>query len=190
MQRFRNVTLLAVLAVMTTTAVYGADNDRRGRWGRTENWGKRARTERLAAELYRQANAICWEMNRYYQHNAKYSENYRQMYTIREGAKRIHDMVNDGYHRRRHDKDDRIEFEVRALDNLFHQIDYDVRRWRSSRRDRSRGADLVAQMDEVEDTLHRLMDDYGVDTKFRDGYGRRDRDHDHDHGRNDRGPRR
>lgn len=179
MQRFRNWMLLFVLAAVSTSSVIAAEGDRR----RANDWGKRFQTERLAAELYRQSNAICWEMIRYYKHNDKYNENYREMYEIREAAKRIHDMVTDGYHRRRFSREDRIEAELKVMDNLFHHIDWDVRRWRSSRRDSSRGADLIAQMDEVERTLHRLMDDYGVDSKFHKGYPRwegRDRDRDRD----------
>lgn len=172
---------IAVLTIVQVSAVFGADGEGHGRGDRRDSFGKRERAERLAVDLYRQANAICWEMNRYYKQNPGYDENYRQMYQIREGAKRIHDMVNDGYHRRRTNKDDRIEADVFAMDNLFHQIDADVRRWRSNRRDRSRGSDLVAQMDEVENTLHQFMDDYGAKTKFPKGYDRRD-EHDHSDG--------
>ncbi len=185
MQTLRKGMCFALLLLATTNAVRGDDGDRRGRGDRSDSFGKRARAERLAVDLYKQANTICWEMNRYYKQNSRYDENYRQMYQIREGAKRIHDMVNDGYHRRRASKEDRIEADLFAMDNLFHQIDSDVRRWRSNRRDESRGADLVAQMDQVEATLHQFMDDYGVKTKFEKGYGRRD---DHDHS-DRRGPR-
>ena len=157
-------------------------------WGRERYWeydnhrrpdyvfGKKAYLERLSSDLYQQTNSICWEMHRFYQDNREYRTTYAEMYEVREGAKRIRDLVRESYHRSRHDND-RISRELEKLDRQFHHIDDDIIRWRPNSREAYRGGDLHAKMAICEDTLHDLMEDYGF--KRSHTHGGHDRSHGH-----------
>ena len=194
MRRFCSVAVLAIVAGSLTSPIFGQDRHR----GREESrhdghrhdghrrrdpngFGKRAHIEALANTLDKQSAAICLEMHRYYQRNPNFKANYRGMYEIYEGAHRIAELANNGSYRRRQ-SDDKLARDLHHLDRVFDRIDAEVRTWRPSRRDNSRGRELAALMDECEDTLDHLMDDYGVRSNIRKGnsrYGGRSRDRNH-----------
>jgi hypothetical protein len=96
------------------------------------------------------------------------------MYELREAALRVSELVRGSYHRSRHNEDD-IERALYRMDRIFHHIEDDIARWRPNSRDAYRGGDLHAKMEVCEDTLHDLMEDYGIK--------RHDHDDDHDHDR-------
>jgi hypothetical protein len=199
MRRFCSVAVLAMIAASLTDPMFGQDRyrgrdesrhdghrhdgDRHDRHrGRDPNgFGKRAHVEALANRLEKQSSAICLEMHRYYQRNANFKANYKSMYEIYQGANRIAELANNGSYRRPQ-SEEKLARDLHQLDRAFDRIDAEVRTWRPSRRDNSRGRDLAGLMDECEDTLDHLMDDYGVRSKVRKGnsrYGGRSRENNH-----------
>jgi len=181
--RFCSAAALCLAAAGLVNSAAAADDRHRGH--SEYGYGKRAHIEALATDLYKQSSAICWEMHRYYQHNANFKSTYKGMYQIHEGAERIANLSKSGYYRSQH-SNDRLAAELHRLDSLFDDIDAEVRRWRSNRRDGSRGRDLAGMMDECEETLDHFMEDYGIRSKIRKDhvrYGGRPSDR-------DRGPRR
>ncbi|MEX0727334.1 MAG: hypothetical protein WD065_13755 [Planctomycetaceae bacterium] len=143
-------------------------------------FGGRSHVDVLAKRLYREANDICWEMHRHYRDNRGFKSVYRDMYAIKETAKKL-DFVVRGHAGQHPRLDDRIAHELDELDRQFHDFQADVRNWRPDSRYTPRAA-LHVEIAECEQTLHHLMDDYGV--KTRHGHGDRDHDHDHDRNRN------
>lgn len=141
-------------------------------------FGGRSNVDRLATKLYREANDICWEMHRHYRDNRGFTAVYRDMYNIKETAKRIDFLVRG--HRGQHPRlDDKIARELSEMDRQWHDFKADVRHWRPDSKYTPRAA-LHIEIAECQDTLHQLMEDYGVKTKYhRDG----DHGHDHDRGR-------
>ncbi len=136
---------------------------------RTYKFGGRSHVDALAAQLERQANAVCLEMYRNYRRNPGYRETYREMYTVLQDAKHIHELVHDHYHEQRHDTDDHIAEDLYHMDELVHHIEDDIRGWVSDRRYHDQthfyprsGDSLQRLMSEFTDTLHHLMEDYGV----------------------------
>ncbi len=71
--------------------------------------------------------------------------------------------------------DDRIEVSLHNIDRQFHQIEQDLRGWdgRPNTRDYRGGgretAQLVQALDQFGDTLHAMMDDYGVTSRLDGG---------------------
>ncbi|MDA0834144.1 MAG: hypothetical protein O2955_07265 [Planctomycetota bacterium] len=146
--------------------------------GRLNNqFGSRSHVDQLAAQLYRESNDICWEMHRHYRDNRGFTSVYRDIYTIKETAKKLDFLVRG--HRSVHPRiDDRIAHELYVLDQQFHDFKADVRNWRPDSYYIPRTA-LHIEIAECEQTLHHLMDDYGVKSRHTGS--------DHDHAR---GPKR
>lgn len=131
-------------------------------------FGKKMHTERIAYELTRNANALCWSAHRYYKDNPDWRITYREMYKLVTDAEHIQKLVKEGYHSRRHDKDHIIQ-DLLEMDRLVNHVRDDVRYWV---RDDSVGGTISRFLDDetvlvrlakLEDTLHHLMRDYGVD---------------------------
>ena len=120
----------------------------------------RSHVETLSQRLYEQANAICWEMHDHYDRNQNYHQVYREMYEIKQLTKDLHEMIRrEGFRSSR--MEDRISRELRDLDRRFQNFQFDVRNWQPNSRDQPRFG-LASMIYECEDTLHQLMDDYGV----------------------------
>jgi hypothetical protein len=180
--------LFALVAVtfIGASATVGAFADDRGR-GRddrpvTYKFGAKVHVQRLAHEMYDMTNSICWEMHKYYRDNPGFRTTYREAWQMSQDAKEIEDLARRNYHRSPQ-KDDRIANRLADLDELFHHIESDVRRWRPSTREAYRGGDLKAKMDQCEDILHHLMDDYGIKWQVHAEADHRDRDRDRGPGR-------
>lgn len=107
----------------------------------------------LSARLVRLANDLCLDLHHNYPHNAGFADTYRAAYQIFETAKFV--SANQG---------DRPEIarRVNELDALFHQVQSDARRFRRRFVRQIAGTGLQAKLNEVETTLHDLMQDVGV----------------------------
>ena len=168
MYRFCSVAALAVMAASLTNSAFGQDRHR----GNYEyGFGKKVHIETLANDLNKQSKAICWELHRYYQQNRNFDDTYKRMFDIYQGSERIATLAKEGYYRTQH-ADDQLARDLHHLDMTFDRIDAELRTWRANRRDNSRGRDLAAMMEECEDTLDHLMDDYGVHSNFRKEHAR------------------
>ena len=109
----------------------------------------------LAASLENQANLLCWELHYNYQHNPGYRGTYREVYEMSQVAKFIHGLE----HARNRE---RIKEEVVRMDRLFHHIQRDVAHWTGHHHRHVGRGGLTSKLEELEDTLHHLMDDVGV----------------------------
>lgn len=170
-------TLAGLTLLLTFTQPASAEHRDRTRY----SFAARRHMDVLANRLHDDANEICWEMYRHYQHNPGYRETYREMYRVMKDAEHVHDLVHDGYHRDRHDVD-HIASDLYEIDKLFHHIEGDIRNWRSSSRGyhghdshgdfddyvhgRGYRDELSRKMRYFEQTLHHLMADYGVKSKL------------------------
>ena len=109
----------------------------------------------LAASLETQASLLCWELHYNYQHNPGYRGTYRETYEMSQTAKFIHGLE----HARNRE---RIREEVVRLDKLFHHIQRDVANWTGHHHRHVGRGGLTSKLEELESTLHHLMDDVGV----------------------------
>ena len=128
-------------------------------------FGEKAHIPRLTSNLYEQANVICWEMYRHYDHNQDYKTVNREMYEIRKAAKHIQNLVKQDDYRRTH-SDDHIVRDLHEMDKWFHHVEADVHDWLPDTPRTSPGGDLHAKMDRLKQTLHHVMKDYGVKSKI------------------------
>jgi hypothetical protein len=138
-------------------------------------FGEKAHVPRLTSNLYKQANVICWEMYRHYNHNQDYKTIYREMYEIRKAAIHIQGLVKEDYYRRTH-SDDHIVRDLHEMDKWFHHVETDVHDWRPDVARTSPGGDLHAKMGRLKETLHHVMKDYGMKSKIEQTVRRNTRD--------------
>jgi len=134
-------------------------------------FGGRSQTAKLAEDLVLQANFICVQMNKHYQGNRDYRNTYREMYGVLDDAKQIRDLIKVSSQRGPQRGEDKIEVALHHMDRQFHQIDAELRRWRPENVERNtRGPkqdiQLAGLLDDFEDTLHGMMDDYGVRSRL------------------------
>ncbi|MEX0715477.1 MAG: hypothetical protein WD066_02775 [Planctomycetaceae bacterium] len=145
----------------------------------TYQFGDRRHLDRLATQLEREANDLCWEMYRNYQRNPGWRDTYREAYQVLQDAKHIHELVHDQYRGARNE--DHIADDLHEMDKLFHHIEGDVARWQPDRAGRfhidphdphgghmHHHGDLPRKLKVFEDTLHHMMTDYGVRTRLGD----------------------
>jgi hypothetical protein len=179
MQKRTQWIVIVLMLGMTTTYAYGQNDYRRNDRGPRIEFGKRAQTERLAAELYQKANSICWTMKDNYEQNRGFNKAYEKAYQILQNTKHIRELAK-ARRRWKNRAEDEIERDLASSDRLFHDLESDVANWRSNGRRTQRGGELRAEMNSFEYSLHDLMEDYGVKTKY-DRRQERDRGHDHNH---------
>jgi hypothetical protein len=133
---------------------------------RTFIFGARTHTGALAIQLKEHANAMCLEAYSNYRHNRAFKAIYADMYEILTEAKHLIHLTNNR-HKDIHDKD-HIASDLYEIDQLFHRVENGVKGWTSNRRYHN---NLPARMESVEDTIHHLMEDYGVKSKIGIGNG-------------------
>jgi hypothetical protein len=109
----------------------------------------------LAIQLENEANALCLEMHYNYQHNPGYRQTYREAYEILTTAQYIHGLEHAGNR-------DKLRQAVGELDGLFHHVQADVASWTGHRHRRVGHDGLTGKLENLEQTLHHLMDDMGV----------------------------
>ncbi len=135
----------------------------------TYEFGKRTHVDRIAYEMTRNANALCWTAHRHYQGNPGYRITYKEMYKLVTDAEHIQKLVKDGYYRHRHDRDDIVQ-DLLEMDKLVDHVRDDVRYWHREETKldplRLRRFDtddtVLVRLAKLEDTVHHLMRDYGV----------------------------
>ena len=171
MQTIINLRLTAALGIFACLSALTAPELQAA----PRSFAARRHLDVLADRLFKDANEVCWEMYRHYDHNRGFRDTYREMYRVLKDAEHIHDLVHEAAHNGRHDED-HIASDLHEIDKLFHHIEDDIRNWSSSDRGhRDFGHDvhgseyghgLTRKMRFVEQTLHHLMSDYGVKTKL------------------------
>jgi|GEM_PF-1510064 len=148
-------------------------------------FGARSHSEQLAADLVAQANDICVLMHNSFQRNPGFRETYREMYDVLQDAQNIRAAVREGVHRNPRRKDDRIASALHHMDEHYHYTERNIRGWRSgSGYHGSNDSAVLRQMlDNFEDTMHHMMEDYGEKTRLNPEPRRRGRNapppHDH-----------
>lgn len=118
-------------------------------------FGGFARYQDLSGRLETLANELLVDLHYNYQHNAGFSETYREAYQLLEVAKFIHaaDHNRDG---------EAMREKLAAMDPLFHHIQNDVKGWSRVHRKQVGTLGVATKMEMIEATLHHLMNDIGV----------------------------
>ncbi len=132
-------------------------------------YGARNHLDELAITLQRQANDITWDMYRNYQGNFEFTETYTEMYELLQSAKHLHDVIhNTPRHLCRNDNS-HIVSDLHEMDALFHHIEDDIVNWVPTRHPHHyfhAHGNLQSRIEEMEETLHHLMEDYGIQSNI------------------------
>ncbi|APZ90761.1 hypothetical protein [Fuerstiella marisgermanici] len=139
-----------------------------------------------ASDLYSETNAICWEMDRYYKQNTNYTAVYRNIYEIKEVAKKLKAYVQQ-QNGRASASDSRVVSALHEMDRLFHEFEANVSGWRPSSGYSPR-TQLAAMIRNCETTLHDVMNDHGIDTRYHEA-SHNQRSNNQRNDRTDRNPR-
>lgn len=121
----------------------------------TYDFGGFSHVDRLAQQLESEANLVCLELHYNYQHNPGFQETYREAYEVLTTAKFIHGLEHSGNR-------DRMKESARELDALFHHVQDDVASWTAHHHRHVSPGGLTSKLENLEETLHHLMDDVGV----------------------------
>ncbi len=119
-------------------------------------FGGRGHMDDLSERLEAMVNETCLDMHYNYSHNRDYKQTYADAYKILEDAKWIHNRSNysnNGEMRRR----------LMRMDDQIHEVEGDVRGWRSSNRRDYGEVSLNSRLRLIEATIHHLMYDAGID---------------------------
>lgn len=128
--------------------------------------------EELTDRLVALTKDLCLEMHHNYRDNRGFNRTYAKAYELMETAKFLNNREQRGDHRA-------MQRSSPKLDSLFHDVESDVRDWRSSERRSFGRMSLPARMEEMEAVIHHLLFDLGVKPDHNPG-------HDHDPRPNDR----
>lgn len=128
-----------------------------------------------AVDLYESTNAVCWEMERNYKQNANYATVYRQIYEIKEVAKRLKEFATqqDG---RQTTPNSTVVTALQEMDRRFHDFEADVSRWRPDAGYRPQ-TPLATMIADCENRLHDVMQDQSIDTRNHEASHRDDANH-------------
>ena len=129
-------------------------------------YGARAYVAELSDLMVQQANAACVEMHAHYQQNRGFKRTYAQMYKLLEQSQHIAGLVKQNYYRGSPRKDDHIARDLWEMDQLFDYVEYEIRTWQSDYRNPQRDGTLRVVMNDFEQTLDYLMEDYGVKSRI------------------------
>ena len=136
-------------------------------YGQTVRFGGRSHLDALSADLKYRANAICWEMYRNYRTNPGFQITYSEAYEMLQQTKHIYMLVwENEYHLRSRGQEDHIAADLAQIDALFHHIEDDIATWRPDYFHPHHGGNLHRLVEEMEQTLHHLMEDYGVTSQI------------------------
>ncbi len=132
-------------------------------YSQTVTFGGRTHLDALSADLKYRANAICWEMYRNYRTNPGFRPTYRAAFEMLQEAKHIYRLVyNDEYHLRSPRQKDHIAADLAQINALFHQIEQNIANWRADFENPYHPGNLHNMVEDFEQTLHHVMQDYGV----------------------------
>lgn len=147
-------------------------------YGLQTRYGSRSHLDALSADLKHRANALCWEMYENYKENPNWRDTYRAAYKLLQDAKEIYMLVYNNEYKKAGDPGvDRIAHDLADIDQLFHVVEEGVENWKPTRASPHGGANrgkLSTILEDLEETLHHLMADYGVTSS-------REHDHAHEH---------
>lgn len=118
-------------------------------------YGGFSHVDDIAATLEAQANDLCLELHYNYQHNPGFRKTYREAYEILTTAKYIHGLDHSGNR-------DKVRQSVNELDGLIHHVQSDVAGWTGHHHRPVGHGGLAAKLEDVQETLHHLMDDVGI----------------------------
>ncbi len=128
--------------------------------GPSNGYGARLHVKRLAMQLNRKSANMCRIAHGHYRNNAAFRAVYKDMYEVMKEAQHILELANNNVN------SDHIATDLNDVDQLFHKIKNGTSRWRS---DNSFHDDLPQAMKSVEESIHHLMEDYGVKSKIGGG---------------------
>lgn len=133
------------------------NNNRRGQVDpRAYEFGSFSHVDDLAMRLERLANDLCLDLHYNYSHNRGFRETYAEAYRILQAAQFVHEAE--------HRQDRRGIYEkMRGMDALIHHIQEDVRGWSRHEHRQIGRTDMRTKMELVENTIHHLMYDVGVE---------------------------
>ena len=118
--------------------------------------GGYAQVDDLSGRLEQLANQLCLDLEYNYRHNPSFDETYRAAYQVLDTAKYIHANENRG------DREE-VARRLNEVDGLFHRVQDEVRRWSRQHSRQIGEAGALTKMDQIEATLHHLMNDVGVE---------------------------
>lgn len=133
--------------------------------GRSQNeaFGARLHVDELAVQLTRQVTAALWEMHLHHRHSPGFAATYREMYSLLNDAKHVHELAHEEVRRPRLGERDHIARDLLNMDELLHHVEDDIAGWSShSSRHHGHGSSLHSQVSTIGQTLHHLLTDYGV----------------------------
>lgn len=118
-------------------------------------FGAYSHVDELATRLESLTNQLLLDLHYNYSHNPGFQETYREAYAIFETAKFIHAAEH-------HQDRTAISTRLNGLDADFHHIQGDVRGWSRHHHQQVGQLGILTKMDMVEEALHHLMTDVGV----------------------------
>ncbi|MCA8991730.1 MAG: hypothetical protein KDA69_18215 [Planctomycetaceae bacterium] len=119
-------------------------------------YGSFSHVDDLAARLEYMANELCLDLYYNYSHNRGFDVTYGEAYQILEAARFVHALEHHHMDRQA------IRSRIGGLDALFHHVQDDVRGWSRHHHRQVGTLGIIAKMDQMEATLHHLMNDIGV----------------------------
>lgn len=125
-------------------------------------YGEFSHTEDIVSRLEYTSNELCVDLYYNYRHNPGFTETYPEAYRILQTAKFIHsaEHLNER---------DAIRSKLQGLDALFHHVEEDVRGWSRIHQRQVGTLGIIRKMEVVEELLHHLMHDSGVEASIGDG---------------------
>ena len=127
---------------------------------RAPSFGGYSQIDVLADRMQQEANLFCLELHYNYQHNPGYRQTYREAYEILTVAKYIHGLEHSGNR-------EKIRSAIIEMDDLFHHIlRDDIATWTPHHHRRIGIGGLNGKLENLEETMHHLMDDVGAQSKF------------------------
>ena len=133
----------------------GHSHEHPTRTTRRINYGGFSHIDDIAIDLEQRANSLCLELHYNYQHNPGFNETYREAYEILTTAKYLHGLEHAGNH-------EKMRQVAGDLDGLFHHVERDVAHWTGHHHRHIGHGGLTAKLEDVEESLHHLMDDVGA----------------------------
>ncbi|VAX39147.1 hypothetical protein MNBD_PLANCTO02-639 [hydrothermal vent metagenome] len=146
------------------------DTHGRQRQAQRVRFGGFTQTEDLSGRLLSALKNLRLDLHRNYSENHGFKKIYDETAHVLESAKYIHDAD--------HQKDRHaIQGKLTQLDKQFHHIQNELRDWKQGRRQEDVGRfGLLSKMDQIQVTIHHLMNDSGV-KQSREIHGRTDDGH-------------
>ncbi|QDU82265.1 hypothetical protein Pla110_40200 [Polystyrenella longa] len=119
-------------------------------------FGSFSHVDDLASQLETQMKYFLLDMHYNYSHNHGFRETYAEAYQLYQVAQYVHAQEHQHNH-------NAIKQQLNGMDALFHHIEEDVRGWSRHQHFQVGNRGIGSKMQQIESTLHHLMNDVGVD---------------------------